>query len=335
MMTDDHLHLQVKTIETELSRAQSCLANGDVHASQLHQLFAMSTFLSLMAALPTEKSGKLGRREVSKPAPVPLTVEAFSAACGNAMRRIMAGERYVGPAHAAVEKSAYGMCGLKLQLPPGATVDMEAVKADDVNWWNPDPSMRPVPAPTAPTIAMQTTPVRQSLRWEHTPDEFGGKMCLFVGAFGIIGIQQDEDDSERAYYYPTTSWYHLENTIEHWPSSILRRDDNLDQLMRTPEAAMRWTEEQLKLPVLPTWIDGEQVTLAAPPEPQEPYWKESSHQPDFWILYIGNHQIGAVTGTSDDKWFIDGVRHSSPYSFDGAREVVESANGLRPCRVIR
>ncbi len=278
MMTDDHLHLQVKTIETELSRAQSCLANGDTAASQLHQLFAMSAFVSLMVALPTEKSGKLGRREVSKPAPVPMTAEEFSAACGDAMRRIEAGKT---------------------------------------------------------TVAMQTTPVRQSLRWEHVPGEFGGKMCLFVGAFDIIGIQQDEDDSERAYYYPTTSWYHLENTIEHWPSSILRRDDNLDQLMRTPEAAMRWTEEQLKLPVLPTWIDGEQVTLAAHPEPQEPYWKESSHQPDFWILYIGNHQIGAVTGTSDDKWFIDGVRHSSPYSFDGAREVVESANGLRPCRVIR
>lgn len=130
MMTDEYLHLQVKTIETELSRAQSCLANGDVHASQLHQLFAMSAFVSLMAALPTEKSGK------------------------------------------------------------------------------------------------------------H-------------------------------------------------------------------------------------------------PEPQEPYWKESSHQPGFWILYIGNCQLGAVSMQNDDKWFIDGMRHSKAYDFHGAREVVESANGLRPCRVIR
>lgn len=187
----------------------------------------------------------------------------------------------------------------------------------------------------APLQTPQMPPVRKSLRWEHVPDDFGGKMRLFIGAFDIIGIQQDEDDNERAFYYPTTGWYHLENIVYHPPSQYHNRVEQIDQLMRTPEQAMRWTEEQLKLPILPTWLNGEQVTLAAHPEPQEPYWRESSHQPDFWILRIGRHQIGAVSMQNDDKWFVDGLRMPKPMTFEQARTIVEVAADLRPCRVIQ
>jgi len=177
MMTDDQLHLQVKTIETELSRAQSCLANGDVHASQLHQLFAMSAFLSTMGAIHNVPIGAFGR----------------------------SGARIYGNIDTT---DADGQNKVRFSA--------SAFKTDAA------PVAQPVPAMSRP---------RQ--------------------------------------------------------------------------------------------------------EPQEPYWKESSYQPDFWILQVGNHQIGAVSMQSDDKWFIDGIKHGKPYDFDGARVAVEQMNGLRPCRVWR
>jgi len=74
----------------------------------------------------------------------------------------------------------------------------------------------------------------------------------------------------------------------------------------------------------------------APKQSNEPVWRKSCVNSDYWLLEIGNCELGGVWRDGPDKWIIkDPIAQTAiRRTFAEVKELVDGSRNLHPCRVI-